>query len=314
MKKYLPFVLSIVISVLFFGTISLSAADFYVNCAEGNNQWDGQAAFWDGLHGPKAAIQPGLDAAGDGDVVILAQGTYSGSDNHDLDFKGKAITLRSTDPCDPDVVAATIIDPCGTASEPHRGFYFHTQEGSDSIVNGITITNGYAWGGGFYCYYSSPSILNCVISNNNTDSSGGGILCDNGSPIIGNCDIRNNSADSSGGGIYCNNSSPILNDCVISSNTANNGGGLYCSTNSSPEFVGCTISGNFALGSAPSLPYKGGGVCAESDCEPIFVSCMINGNYASNFGGGIYLDDSTLEIVNSVLTGNICGKYGGAIY
>lgn len=314
MKKNLPFVLFVVISVLFFGTISLEAADFYVNCTEGNDQWDGQAAFWDEVHGPKATIQAGLNAAGNGDVVILASGTYSGSGNRDLDFQGKALTLRSTDPCDSAIVAATIIDPCGTTSEPHRGFYFHTQEDADSIVNGITITNGYAWGGGFYCYYSSPSILNCVISDNSTDSSGGGILCDHGSPIIENCTISNNSADSSGGGVYCNNSSPVLSDCVISSNTANNGGGLYCSMNSNPEFIGCTISGNFALGADPSLPYKGGGICAESDCGPIFVSCLVNGNFASNFGGGIYLDNSTLETVNSVFAGNICGKYGGAIY
>ena len=314
MKKNIHFVLSVVVFVLCFGTISINAADFYVNCTEGNDQWDGKAASWDEVHGPKATVQAGLDTAGDGDVVILASGTYSGSGNRNLDFQGKALTLRSTDPCDPAIVEATIIDPCGTASEPHRGFYFHTQEDANSIVNGLTITGGFAWGGGFYCYYSSPSILNCVISDNNTDSNGGGILSDHADPIIRNCTIRNNSAASSGGGIYCYNSSPVLNDCIISSNTANNGGGLYCSTNSSPELVGCTISGNFALGADPRISYKGGGICAESDCDPIVVSCMVNGNFASDFGGGIYLDNCTLEIVNSVFTGNICGNYGGAIY
>ncbi|MCK5271426.1 MAG: hypothetical protein KAJ52_02570 [Sedimentisphaerales bacterium] len=314
MKKNIHFILSVVMSVLCFGTISLDAADFYVNCTEGNNQWDGKAAFWDEVHGPKATVQAGLDAAGDGDVVILASGTYSGSGNRDLDFQGKALTLRSTDPCDPAIVAATIIDSCGTASEPHRGFYFHTQEDANSIVHGLTINGGFAWGGGFYCYYSSPSILNCIISDNNTASSGGGIFCDHADPIIRNCTIRNNSADSSGGGIYCYSSSPVINDCIISSNTASSGGGLYCSMSSSPELVGCTISDNFVLGADPGFPYKGGGICAENNCDPIFVSCMVNGNFASNFGGGIYLDSSTLGIVNSVLTGNICGKYGGAIY
>ena len=114
MKKNIPFVLSVVVSVLCFGTISLDAADFYVNCTEGNDQWDGKAAFWDEVHGPKATVQAGLDAAGDGDVVILASGTYSGSGNRDLDFQGKALTLRSTDPCEAAIVAATIIAPGGT--------------------------------------------------------------------------------------------------------------------------------------------------------------------------------------------------------
>ena len=39
-------------------------------------------------------IQAGLDAADAGDVVLVADGTYSGEGNRDLTYAGKAITLR----------------------------------------------------------------------------------------------------------------------------------------------------------------------------------------------------------------------------
>ena len=57
-----------------------------------------------------ATIQAAINASSNGDVVIIAPGTYTGDGNRDIDFLGKAITVRSTDPDDPSVVAATVID------------------------------------------------------------------------------------------------------------------------------------------------------------------------------------------------------------
>ncbi|NQT81513.1 hypothetical protein HQ563_00700, partial [bacterium] len=51
-------------------------------------------------------IQEGMNAASSGDTVIVGEGTYV----ENIQFKGKNIVLRSTDPMNPDVVSRTIID------------------------------------------------------------------------------------------------------------------------------------------------------------------------------------------------------------
>ena len=141
-------------------------------------------------------VQTAINEAMNGDTVEIQPGTYTGNGNRDIDFLGKAITVRSADPTDGDVVAETVIDCQGTADDEHRGFYFHSGEDSDSVLSGITVINGYAYrGGGIECSdYSHPRIINCVITDNSANR-GGGIDCYIYSgPTIENCIIVGNSA------------------------------------------------------------------------------------------------------------------------
>ena len=171
-------------------------------------------------------IQAGIKATVDGDIVLVASGTYTGTGNVNLDFEGKAITVKSINGA-----ASTIID---CQNQNIRGFYFHSGETSSSVLDGFTITGGKAtgvWpnniGGGIYCNKSSPTIINCIITDNQA-SNGGGILCAESSPSVVNCLITKNQAQKNGGGVYCsNNSSARFINCTVTNNWSKVGGGIY---------------------------------------------------------------------------------------
>jgi len=104
----------------------------------------------------------------DGDIVIVRDGTYTGEGNRDIDFLGKAIIVRSENGPE-----NCIIDCQASYGDPHRGFYFHSGENRNSIVQGFTITNGFdgGWdcsglcsGGGILCLGASPTIINNIIN------------------------------------------------------------------------------------------------------------------------------------------------------
>jgi len=199
-----------------------------------------------------ANIQDAILACHDFDTVVIAPGRYTGPGNRNISLKGKAISVRSTDPTDSQAVKNTIIDCEGQS----RGFVFNMGEKSDSMLSGLTITDGYGLlGGGIYCYNnSSPSITNCVI-NNNSAVIGGGLACANSNtkPKIINCNITANTALVGGGGCYFNASSPIIKNCIVSGNAAPDGGAFYSLYAGNPIIANCTISQNTASRSAGAV-------------------------------------------------------------
>jgi parallel beta-helix repeat protein/predicted outer membrane repeat protein len=231
--------------------------------------------------GQYKTIRAAIDAATNEDTVIVADGTYTGPDNRDIDFKGKAITVRSESGPE-----NCIID----CEQRGRGFYFQNGEGKNSILDGFTITGGYMYGsswsdqsgGGIFCNGSSPTITNCIITHNSANT-GGGMLNLYSNPTLTNCTFSSNTADL-GGGIYCISSSPAITNCTISGNTAegkwpvNDGGGIYCD-NSSPKITNCTIAGNAAG--------RGGGVYSRQNSSPTIINCTISDNFAEDWGGGM---------------------------
>jgi predicted outer membrane repeat protein len=295
-------------------------------------------------------IQAAIDDSNDGDTIYVFPGTYTGPGNRDIDFAGRAITVQSVAPEDPYFVAATIIDCNGTDSNQHRGFHFHSSEDANSVVDGLTITNGYAdYGGGIHCWSgSAPIIMNCRISNNTATFSGGGVLCYDLAII--NCTVENNAAFSRGGGLWADGC--VIFACEISGNTANEGGGIHQAEGS---IIGCRIADNNAtsygggilgLGStmtdcniAGNSAAMGGGVhCSEAtvtDCNVagnsadegggLYINyasvlhCSIRRNSASGCGGGVYCTEGTITdcSINGNTAGECDGPYGpggGGIY
>ncbi len=239
---------------------------------------------------PFDAIQEAIDAAGAGDIVELADGTYAGAGNRDLDFAGKAFTVRSASG---DAAVCTI--NCEGAG---RGLVFDDAEGPDSKIEGLTITGGHGYGGGVYCGGASPTLINCVIRGNVADYNGGGIVCaDGGHPTLTECTISDNRADGGGAGVYCYlSSNPTLLACTITGNTGYSGVGVAC-YESGPTLTGCVISANRASNS-------GAGISCREDSNLTLIGCTIVDNVADNDGGGIRCTNSSPLILRCRIEAN----------
>ncbi len=204
-------------------------------------------------------IQEAVDYSWPGSVVWVSDGIYTGQGNRDIDFQGRAITVRSRNG-----PAKCIIDCQGNSTEPHRGFFFHTGETQAAVVDGFTITNGF---GHLEQIFSDSDDFVLV---------GGGICCIGASPTITNCIITNNYGDWGGGGIGCYlDSYPHINNCIISGNYALWGGGIACGQ-SDPEISNCVITDNQDLGAIN---------CSEA--SPIVRNCLFYGNVSTEYGGAV---------------------------
>jgi hypothetical protein len=237
-------------------------------------------------------IQSAINASSNGDTILVLDGTYTGVGNRDIDFNGRAITLKSVNGPESCIINCQGAD---------RGFNFHSGENSQSIIEGFTIASGHVCGpgAGIYCNNSSPTITNCIISGNWSET---------------DCHIP--VGDAYGGGIYCNNSSPIISNCVIAGNNGSvRGGGIYCQSNSSPEITNCIITGNQSF--KPNMTGAGGGMYNDQS-NPILTNCTFGGNRSVS-GGGMYNNSSNPVLTNCTFSLNyatqgMTSHYGGAMY
>jgi hypothetical protein len=280
-----------------------------------------------------ATIQQAINDSNDGDMVIVAPGTYQ----ENINFLGKNIVVTSTDPNDPEVVAATIISPKlktrGNVSSIGSAVTFENGESPEAVLAGFTITRGYGtsstaipeepylfWGAGIYCLNSSPTITCNVITGNNGPIEmegndpeqlkigyGGGIGCLESGAIINRNIIKDNSAYA-GGGIMTYMGDPKICNNLIYGNSAIYGGGIV--------FFGGHLINNTIVRNDASLG-GGGGIAGnlfmscEQGVEQIFI---LNNNICNaKSGGGVFLDEGCSDFVFAFnnIWGNLPGNYIG---
>jgi hypothetical protein len=253
--------------------------------------------------GQYATIQEAIDHSWPGSIIFVADGTYTGQGNRDIDFYGKAITVRSENG-----PVNCIIDCQANFAETHNGFFFHTGETQNSVLDGFTITHGYSpigrWGGGICCIGASPAINNCIIINNEAGENGGGIGCvEYSCPDINNCIISGNTAMLQGG-FSCYDSDPVIRNCIFTEN----GNSAFTGCFSSPVFRNCLFADNYSEwpgAAAYFIGFIGPPGTSGRPSNPSFYNCTFIGNSSDLFGGAIDLYvNSHATAVDCIFWGN----------
>ena len=115
---------------------------YYVDGTRGSDKNDGSSAKT-----AFATIQKGIKVAEDRDTILVYPGVYS----EQINFLGKAVTLRSAED------AAVLEAPADFAVS------FYMGEGPDSILKNFVVRNSFM---GIFIVKSSPTIANVTVVNN----------------------------------------------------------------------------------------------------------------------------------------------------
>jgi len=242
-------------------------------------------------------IQAAIDAASDGDEIVVMPGTYTNTEEEGVNMLGKAVTLRSTDPLDPDVVASTIIN----GKNQDGCIVCWSGETNQTIILGFTITNEY--GPGMLCINTNPAVTRCVFLNNVAEGGAGMFLVNNSNPILTLCIFESNVSLKWAGAFYCYNSNPTLVECTFNNNIGEwwtGGMGLHTS---SPHLTKCTFSNN-------SAEEGGGAISNLSNSSPILTDCVFINNVSELGAGGIYNEGNSNPLLTDCTFSNNANGYG----
>lgn len=295
--------------------------------------WAGQACpadtlvvHWNGS-GDFVAIQPAIDAAQSGDTIVVmpSTGAPAGAYVENLSIAGKGLILRSVDPDDPAVVAATIIDG-GAAGSVITCSVTWPAPAAPAEIAGFTIRNGAAAAGaGINLHATSPTVRRCLIRENHASGAstivGGAVSGINSSARLRDCIIVDNTTSATLDAYGCVGflyGAPIVERCTIGGNSiaaANNvyAGGIYL-FNTAASVTGCRIVGNSGSGGGTA---QGGGIGISGNTAPRIASCTIADNTLAgpnSFGGAVRCVNLTKPVIEHCTITRNSARVGGAIW
>lgn len=265
------------------------------------------------------SIQAAVDAAVGGDTVVVEPGTWAGT----VDFRGKALTLRSRDG------AATTFLVGGAGAWT---VVLAAGEGPATVLDGFTITNpggaGVYVGGG-----ARPTLRNLSFDGNGAlgswtpalqvsgaeaniaDSSftgngsqyGGAVLVDNGSLTLDRVSFAGDSAWAGGAMFLSTAGVATIRDCTFTGEEAtDSGGALYVAATASASVASSSFDGNqAAAGRGGAFYVTGGSVGLDT--------VTFSSNYANQGGAGWLSDGSVLDDQGSLWDQNTSYDVGGAL-
>lgn len=269
-----------------------------------------------------ATIQSAINAAANGDTILVAPGTYP----ERIDLKGKAIVLRSS---------AGSFDTRIVGNSTGPVVSCITNETPGCIIDGFTIRGEAVVG--VVITSSSPIFRNCEIKQNtNSTTNGGGVSFTGtgGTPRFESCEFNGNIASAREGGAIASSSTNGTLTCVACSFLTNEsrfsgGGGAIRHSAGVLNLTNCVFSAN-VLTAYGAVDAKGGAIYSTATLS--VVGCQFLGNRATVAGdgtriirGGAIASYGPMEVFNSTFTNNqaanitdgCCGlveSWGGAIY
>jgi hypothetical protein len=239
-----------------------------------------------------AEIQPAISEAAEGDELVVSPGTYP----ENIDFLGKALTIRSMDPFDPSSVSSTVVegDTSGAIAT------FMAGESRSSVLWGLHLGPAVKRrsGRGIFCKGASPTISHNIIRGNaasggwlcaTKDGPGGGIFVCGGCPLIEHNTIEDNESIH-GSAIYCEAGGPVITGNVIRTNKGQA---------STVHLQNCPL----AVIEANSVIYNYDDGCAGLEVWSSSVRAR-NNLVAFNDGAGFYFVNATGVVRNCTILGN----------
>lgn len=290
-----------------------------------------------------------LDAAGDGDVILLAAGTYtpvaliSGGETEEEKtfdihsnftveggYPADAVTGAVADPANETILSGNL----GTTQAYHVVVVSAVKNANNKVVlRNLTIRDGkghsknkeiyrYAGesefdageGAGLCIGVSDVEMSNCTITGNAGAYAGGCIIAYGANVIFDKCTFNANTVTGNGGGVW-NEGDIIMYDCTVSNNRAGLACAGYYGVGGKSRIYNSSFIGN---DNAKGGKLGGGVYLREGNsrgADAVFVNCTFADNKSGSGGAiavyGTSAVGASAKLISCTIKGNTAAKGGG---